>query len=46
MEDLSLSTAPARYVRRAIRNQHWNHPTAGVAPGYVQANLAIVPEHT
>jgi uncharacterized protein YcsI (UPF0317 family) len=31
-------------VRDAIRNGHWSRPTHGLARGYVQANLAIVPE--
>lgn len=31
-------------VRRAIRNGEWPNPTAGLAPGYVQVNFAILPE--
>jgi uncharacterized protein YcsI (UPF0317 family) len=31
-------------ARRAIRRGDWNGPTSGLAPGYVQANLAILPE--
>lgn len=30
-------------VRRAVRGGEWRGPTAGLAPGYVQANLAILP---
>ncbi len=40
----SLATAPARDVRMAIRNGTWRGTTHGLARGYVQANLAIVPE--
>ena len=35
---------PARTARRAIRNGQWTGPTSGLAPGYVQGNLAILPE--
>jgi uncharacterized protein YcsI (UPF0317 family) len=30
-------------ARRAIRNGQWTGPTSGMAPGYVQGNLAILP---
>jgi uncharacterized protein YcsI (UPF0317 family) len=30
-------------ARRAIRNRQWTGPTSGLAPGYVQGNLAILP---
>ena len=30
-------------ARRAIRNGQWTGPTSGLAPGYVQGNLAILP---
>src|SRR5665213_925844 len=30
-------------ARRAIRSGQWTGPTSGMAPGYVQANLAILP---
>jgi uncharacterized protein YcsI (UPF0317 family) len=33
----------ARDVRRQIRDGKWRKPTAGLAPGYVQTNLAILP---
>src|SRR3954468_6342068 len=29
--------------RRAIRSGEWTGPTSGLAPGYVQGNLAILP---
>lgn len=35
--------SPAMRARLAIRNGDHRGPTAGLAPGYVQANLAIVP---
>jgi uncharacterized protein YcsI (UPF0317 family) len=31
-------------ARAAIRNKLWNRPTSGLAPGYVQANLVILPQ--
>ncbi len=31
-------------VRQAVRDGHWRAPTAGLAPGYVQANLAVLPK--
>ena len=30
-------------VRQRIRRGEWTRPTGGMAPGYVQANLAILP---
>ena len=30
-------------ARRAIRSGQWTGPTSGMAPGYVQGNLAILP---
>src|SRR3954466_1188692 len=30
-------------ARRAIRSDQWTGPTSGMAPGYVQGNLAILP---
>jgi uncharacterized protein YcsI (UPF0317 family) len=33
----------AAEVRRLARLGQWNGPTAGLAPGYVQANLVVVP---
>ncbi len=32
------------YWREEIRAGRWRRPTAGLAPGYVQANLVVVPE--
>lgn len=31
-------------VRQRVRAGQWRAPTAGLAPGYVQANLAILPQ--
>jgi uncharacterized protein YcsI (UPF0317 family) len=39
-DDLKIQTG--RDARRAIRSGAWSGPTAGVAPGYAQANLVIV----
>ncbi|MGE4002963.1 MAG: putative hydro-lyase [Planctomycetaceae bacterium] len=33
-----------RDVRRACRGGEWHVPTAGLAPGFAQANLVIVPQ--
>ncbi len=33
----------AREARRQIREGKWRKPTAGLAPGYVQANLVVLP---
>ena len=40
----TLANATGREVRNAIREGHWTRTTHGVANGYIQANLAIVPE--
>ncbi len=39
MEELKTPAA----VREAIRRGEWRRPTAGLAPGYVQANLVALP---
>lgn len=33
------------WVREQIRTNKWTAPTAGLAPGYTQANLVILPEN-
>lgn len=38
------STANAYHCRQAIRQEKHNGPTAGLAPGFVQANLMILPQ--
>lgn len=38
------STITGEEVRQAARNGSWTGPTSGLAPGFVQANLVIVPE--
>ncbi len=44
MTEDSLHGASGRDVRRACRNERLTGPTAGLARGYVQANLFILPE--
>ncbi|PQV42354.1 putative hydro-lyase [Paraburkholderia sp. BL21I4N1] len=39
-----LSSASGQQVREAVRAKKWTRTTHGLARGYVQANLAIVPE--
>jgi uncharacterized protein YcsI (UPF0317 family) len=39
---MSTSWTPAE-VRAACRGGAWDRPTAGLAPGFVQANLMVVP---
>jgi len=34
-----------REVRRQIREGKWRRPTAGLAPGFVQTNLVILPQN-
>ena len=43
MSTKTLSTKP-RDVRESIRSGTWRGVTSGMAPGYVQANLAILPQ--
>ena len=38
-----MSDMTPREVRQAIREGKWTGPTAGIAPGFVQANLVILP---
>ncbi len=44
MEREELRHAHPKDIRRLIREGKWREQTAGVAEGYVQANLAVVPE--
>lgn len=39
-----LRDAHPSQVRAAIRSKRWTGPTVGMARGYIQANLAIVPQ--
>ena len=39
-----LANASGAEVRAAVRDRRWTRTTHGLAKGYVQANLAIVPE--
>ena len=38
------SAETASVIRTDIRTGRWNGVTSGIAPGYVQANLAILPQ--
>jgi uncharacterized protein YcsI (UPF0317 family) len=38
-----LAGLTPQQIRHCIRAGEWRRPTAGLAPGYTQANLAIVP---
>jgi uncharacterized protein YcsI (UPF0317 family) len=38
-----LAGLTPQQLRHCIREGQWRRPTAGLAPGYTQANLAIVP---
>jgi uncharacterized protein YcsI (UPF0317 family) len=38
-----LAHLTPQQVRHCIRTGQWRRPTSGLAPGYTQANLAIVP---
>jgi len=42
MKDLSQLTS--KEIRALIRKGKWNRPTAGLAMGYAQANLVILPQ--
>ncbi|GBD37112.1 hypothetical protein HRbin36_02242 [bacterium HR36] len=39
----TLSQATGRDIRLLCREQRWTGPTAGLALGYIQANLVIIP---
>lgn len=38
-----LADLTPQQIRHCIRAGQWRHPTSGLAPGYTQTNLAIVP---
>ena len=40
----SLASAHPQEVRALIRKGQWTEPTAGLANGYAQANLVILPQ--
>ena len=40
----SLASAHPREIRALIRKGQWTEPTAGLANGYAQANLVILPQ--
>ncbi|MFA5622017.1 MAG: putative hydro-lyase [Thermovirgaceae bacterium] len=39
-----MNASIPREVRQTIRTSRWAGPTAGMAPGFVQANLVILPQ--
>ena len=43
MQTTTLSTIPGE-LRGMIRRGEWRQPTPGIAPGHVQANLAVLPK--
>lgn len=44
MDREKLRNMHPREIRQLIREGKWNNHTAGLAPGYAQANLAILPQ--
>lgn len=40
----SASLSASQQARRQVRAGQWTQPTAGLAPGFAQANLAIMPK--
>lgn len=40
----SMALSKPSDIRRLIRNNEWTKPTSGLAHGFVQANLAILPK--
>ena len=40
----AMDRASPTDVRAAIRRGEWTRPTAGLAPGFTQANLVVLPE--
>ncbi len=43
MPATSFASRPPAELRHAIRSGEWGRPTAGLAPGYVQVNVVILP---
>jgi uncharacterized protein YcsI (UPF0317 family) len=44
MDREAVRALPPRDIRKLIRQGRWKGATAGLAPGYVQANLVIIPK--
>src|SRR5262245_32006344 len=42
-DDMDLQHATGAEVRKHVGAGEWRRPTAGLAMGYVQANLVVVP---
>ncbi len=43
-QELDLQLATPREARALIREGRWQGPTAGLCPGYAQANLVVLPK--
>src|SRR5262249_12318322 len=43
LDPVALATVSASELRGAIRRGEWTGPTAGLARGFVQANLVVLP---
>ncbi|MEK5104869.1 putative hydro-lyase [Cytobacillus sp. FSL M8-0252] len=41
---MNLTTVSPEEARKQIRDGHWKQPTAGIANGFIQANLAVLPK--
>jgi uncharacterized protein YcsI (UPF0317 family) len=44
LENAEVVAKPSRELRDMFRASGWRAPTAGLAPGYVQANVVILPK--
>ncbi len=44
MTEITVDRADPLALRHAIRAGDWTGPTAGLAPGYLQCNLVVLPE--
>ncbi|MGD2093320.1 MAG: hypothetical protein PVH61_44580 [Candidatus Aminicenantes bacterium] len=43
MKNEKLPQLPPKEMRRLIRAEYWDKPTAGLCAGYAQMNLLIIP---
>ena len=44
IENAEVAAKSPRELREMFRTSEWRAPTAGLAPGYVQANVVILPK--
>jgi uncharacterized protein YcsI (UPF0317 family) len=44
VKNIMKSNVILKELRQLIRSGKWTTPTSGAAPGYVQANLVMLPE--